>query len=54
LPLLVENRIDKLITKESIAQKSAFYVLDDAYVASEETDADNIGEAIEEMRGATR
>jgi predicted Fe-Mo cluster-binding NifX family protein len=52
--LLVENRIDKLITMESIAQKSAFYVLDDAYVESEETAAGTIGEAIEEMRGTTK
>ncbi|MCK5481233.1 MAG: NifB/NifX family molybdenum-iron cluster-binding protein, partial [Gammaproteobacteria bacterium] len=52
--LLVANRIDKLLTKESIAQKSAFYVLDDAYVESEEIDAGTIGEAIEEMKVATR
>ena len=48
--LLVANRIDKLVTKESIAQKSAFYVLDDAYVGSEETDSDAIGEVIEEIK----
>ncbi|MEA1943845.1 MAG: cation diffusion facilitator family transporter [Euryarchaeota archaeon] len=48
--LLVANRIDKLITKASIAQKSAFYVLDDAYVESEETDFDTIGEVVEEIR----
>ncbi|MBA1342263.1 MAG: Ferrous-iron efflux pump FieF [ANME-2 cluster archaeon] len=51
--LLVENRIDKLITKDSIAQKSAFYVLDDAYVESGETDAGTIGEAIEKMGGGS-
>ncbi len=51
--LLVANRIDKLLTKESIAQKSAFYVLDDAYVESGETDAGTIGEAIEEIKGVT-
>ncbi len=44
--LLVGNDIDKLITKESIAQKSPFYVLDDAYVGSEVTDLDTIGEII--------
>jgi len=49
--LLVANKIDKLITKESIAQKSAFYVLDDAYVKSEEIDAGTIGEAIEVVKG---
>jgi len=47
--LLVANDIDKLITKESIVQKSPFYVLDDAYVGSEETDLDTIGEVIEEI-----
>ncbi len=45
--LLVANDIDKLITKESIVQKSPFYVLDDAYVGSEETDLDTIGEVME-------
>ena len=49
--LLVANDIDKLITKESIAQKSPFYVLDDAYVESEETDLDTVGEIIEDMQG---
>jgi len=44
--LLVTKKIDKLITKESIAQKSAFYVLDDAYVASEETDAETISDVV--------
>ena len=44
--LLVTDGVDKLITKESIAQKSAFYVLDDAYVDSEETDFDTVGEII--------
>ncbi|KAF5411780.1 MAG: cation diffusion facilitator family transporter [Euryarchaeota archaeon] len=44
--LLVANDIDKLITKESIAQKSPFYVLDDAYVESEVTNLDTIGEII--------
>ena len=47
--ILVANDIDKLITKESISQKSPFYVLDDAYVGSEETDLDTIGEIIEEI-----
>ncbi len=48
--LLVAGGVDKLITKESIAQKSAFYVLDDAYVDSEETDFDTVGEIIEGMK----
>ncbi len=48
--LLVTNKIDKLITKESIAQKSAFYVLEDAYVEFEETDADAIEEIVEELK----
>ena len=48
--LLVTNKIDKLITKESIAQKSAFYVLEDAYVEFEETDADTIEEIVEELK----
>jgi predicted Fe-Mo cluster-binding NifX family protein len=48
--LLVSHKIDKLITKESIAKKSAFYVLEDAYVEFEETDADTVEEIIEEMK----
>ena len=48
--LLVTHKIDKLITKESIAKKSAFYVLEDAYVEFEETDADTVEEIIEEMK----
>ena len=52
--LLVANNIDKLITKESIVQKSPFYVLDDAYVGSEETDLDTIGAVIEEIIGGMR
>jgi cation diffusion facilitator family transporter len=48
--LLVTKKIDKLITKESIAQKSAFYVLDDAYVEFEETDADTIEEIVDEIK----
>ncbi|MEA2075098.1 MAG: cation diffusion facilitator family transporter [Euryarchaeota archaeon] len=48
--LLVTNKIDKLITKESIAQKSAFYVLEDAYVEFEETDADTIEGIVEELK----
>ena len=44
--LLVTKKIDKLITKESIAHKSAFYVLDDAYVELEETDAETIGDIV--------
>lgn len=45
---LVTKKIDKLITKESIAQKSAFYVLEDAHVEFAETDADTIEAIIEE------
>jgi len=49
---LVTKKIDKLITKESIAQKSAFYVLEDAYVEFAETDADTIEAIIEEINKA--
>jgi len=48
--LLVTHKIDKLITKESITKKSAFYVLEDAYVEFEETDADTLEEIIEEIK----
>jgi len=48
--LLVTKKIDKLITKQSIAQKSAFYVLEDAYVEFAETDADTIGEIVKELK----
>ena len=48
--LLVTHKIDKLITKESIAKKSAFYVLEDAYVEFEETDAGTLEEIIEEIK----
>jgi len=48
--LLVTKKIDKLITKESIAQKSAFYVFEDAYVEFAETDADTIGEIVKELK----
>ena len=48
--LLVTHKIDKLITKESIAKKSAFYVLEDAYVVFEETDANTLEEIIEEIK----
>jgi cation diffusion facilitator family transporter len=44
--LLVANKIDVVITRESIAKKSAYYVLEDAYVAFEETDADTLEEII--------
>jgi len=49
--LLVAKRIDKLVTRESIAKKSVFYVLDDAYIDSEETDLDTVGEVIEKVIG---
>ena len=48
--LLVTKKIDKLITRESIAHKSAFYVLDDAYVAPGETNAETIAEVIDEIK----
>ncbi|MEA3488432.1 MAG: cation diffusion facilitator family transporter [Euryarchaeota archaeon] len=47
--LLVSHKIDKIVTKESIAKKSAFYVLDDAYVEFEVTDSDTLGELIEKL-----
>ncbi len=47
--LLVSNQIDKLFTKESIAQKSAFYVLREAYVEFEETDAETIEEIVNDL-----
>ena len=47
--LLVASKIDKLVTKESIAKKSPFYVLEDAYVESDVTDADTIGEVIDNL-----
>ena len=47
--LLVASNIDKLVTKESIAKKSPFYVLEDAYVESDVTDADTIGEVIDNL-----
>ncbi|GEM_PF-6174028 len=42
--LLVSSDVDELITKESIAQKSAFYVMDAAYVDIEATDSNTAGE----------
>jgi len=48
--LLVTHKIDKLITKESIAKESAFYVLEDAYVEFEETDAGTLEEIIEAIK----
>jgi predicted Fe-Mo cluster-binding NifX family protein len=47
--LLVASKIDKLVTKESIAKKSAFYVLEDAYVDFDVTDADTIKEVIDNL-----
>jgi cation diffusion facilitator family transporter len=47
--LLVTHKIDKLLSKESVAQKSAFYVLEDAYVEFEETPADRIEEIISNL-----
>jgi cation diffusion facilitator family transporter len=47
--LLVSHNIDKLVTKESIAKKSAFYVMEDAYVDFDVTDADTIGEVIDNL-----
>jgi len=48
--LLVTKKIDKLITRESIAQKSAFYVLEDSYVDFVQTSADTLEEVIEELK----
>jgi len=48
--LLVTHKIDKLILEESVAKKSAFYVLEDAYVEFVETDADTVEEIIEEIK----
>ncbi|KAF5434027.1 Divalent metal cation (Fe/Co/Zn/Cd) transporter [Candidatus Methanophagaceae archaeon] len=47
--LLVSHKIDKIVTKERIAKKSAFYVFDDAYVEFEVTDSDTLGELIEKL-----
>jgi predicted Fe-Mo cluster-binding NifX family protein len=47
--LLVGYKLDKLITKESIAQKSPFYVMDDACVESEVTDFDTIEMIIQDQ-----
>lgn len=44
--LLVTKKINKLLTKESLAHKSAFYVLEDASVEFEETAADTLGTII--------
>ena len=43
---LVKKKIDKLVTKKSIAKKSAFYVLEDAYVEFEVKDSDTVGDMI--------
>ena len=48
--LLVTRKIDKLFIKESLEHKSAFYVLEGAYVELEETDADTIGEIVNELK----
>jgi len=48
--LLVTRKIDKLFIKESLEHKSAFYVLEGAYVELEETDADTIGEIVKELK----
>ena len=48
--LLVTKKIDKLFIKESLAHKSAFYVLEDASVVLEETDADTLEKIIEELK----
>jgi cation diffusion facilitator family transporter len=47
--LLVGYKLDKLITKESIAQKSPFYVMDDACVESEVTDFNTIEMIIQDQ-----
>jgi len=48
--LLVTRKIDKLFIKESLEHKSAFYVLDGAYVELEETDADTIEAIVKEIK----
>lgn len=48
--LLVTNRIDRLFIKENLAHKSAFYVLEDASVELEETDADTLKAIIKELK----
>jgi cation diffusion facilitator family transporter len=45
--LLVSKRIDKLLSKESMAEKSAFYVLDDAFVEAETTAATTVEEIVD-------
>lgn len=48
--LLVSKRIDKLLSKESMAEKSAFYALDDAFVEIETTDAETLEEIVAALR----
>ena len=47
--LLVSKKIDKLFTRGSLAHKSAFYVLENAYVELGETNAETMAEIIEEI-----
>ncbi|MBK5191501.1 MAG: hypothetical protein JJE19_08415, partial [Methanosarcinales archaeon] len=48
--LLVTRKIDKLFIKESLEHKSAFYVLEGAYVELEKTDADTIEAIVKEIK----
>ncbi len=48
--LLVSKRIDKLLSKESMAEKSAFYVLDDAFVETETTGAATVEEIVASLQ----
>ena len=48
--LLVIRKIDKMYIKEHLEHKSAFYVLEDASVELEESDAETIGEIVKELR----
>jgi hypothetical protein len=47
---MVTHKLNKLITKASIAKKSAFYVLEDAYVEFEEIDVNTLEEIIEVIK----
>jgi cation diffusion facilitator family transporter len=48
--LLVSQRIDKLLSRESMTEKSAFYVLDDAFVETETTDAATVDEIVASLQ----
>ena len=48
--LLVSKRIDKLLSKENMTEKSAFYVLDNAFVETETTDTATIEEIVASLQ----